>query len=48
MEKSVGVAPIVTLLSLTIGFRVAGFVGVLISIPLVITLQVLFKKKFLA
>ncbi len=47
MEKSVGVAPIITLLSLTIGFRIAGVPGVLISVPVVITLQVLIKRKFL-
>ncbi len=47
MEKSVGVSPIITLLALTIGFKVAGIVGVLISIPVVITLQVLAKKRFL-
>ncbi|MGD8744466.1 MAG: AI-2E family transporter [Candidatus Woesebacteria bacterium] len=44
MEKSVGVHPVIILLALTIGFRLAGVVGVLISIPLVITIQVLVKK----
>jgi predicted PurR-regulated permease PerM len=48
MERSVGVTPVVTLLSLTIGFRVAGIAGVLISIPIVITLQVLARRRFLA
>lgn len=47
MEKSVGVSPIIILLALTIGFKIAGVSGVLISIPIVITLQVLAKRKFL-
>jgi predicted PurR-regulated permease PerM len=48
MEKSVGVNPIITLLSLTIGFKVAGVVGVIISVPLVITIRVLVKEYMLA
>ena len=43
MEKSVGVNPIVTLLSLAIGFNLAGIVGSLISIPVFITLRELMK-----
>lgn len=44
MEKSVGVSPIVVLLALAIGARLAGIVGVIISVPMVITLQVLAKE----
>lgn len=44
MEKSVGVSPLITLIALTIGARLAGIVGVIISVPMVITLQVLAKK----
>lgn len=47
MEKSVGVPPIITLVSLAVGLKLAGLTGVLISIPIVITLQVLAKRKFL-
>ncbi|MBI3397281.1 AI-2E family transporter [Candidatus Woesebacteria bacterium] len=47
MEKSVGVNPIVTLLALTIGFRLFGFTGVLLSIPVVITTRVLLNEKVL-
>ncbi|MGB6882330.1 MAG: AI-2E family transporter [Microgenomates group bacterium] len=43
MEKSVGVSPIITLLSLTVGFKIASVVGALVSIPVVISLQVLAK-----
>jgi predicted PurR-regulated permease PerM len=47
MEKSVGVNPIITLLALTIGFRIAGVVGTIISVPVVITMRVLSKEYFL-
>lgn len=47
MERSVGVAPIITLLALAIGSQIAGITGVLISIPVVITLRILLKKRFL-
>ena len=47
MEKSVGVSPIITLLALAIGARVAGIVGMIISVPSVITLQVLIKQYFI-
>lgn len=41
MEKSTGVSPIVTLISLAVGFRLAGIVGMMISIPVVIIVQTL-------
>jgi len=44
MQKSVGVNPVITLLALAIGFRVAGLVGILISLPVVITVQVVAKQ----
>lgn len=44
MERTVGVSPIITLLALAIGFRIAGVVGVVISVPLVLTIQVLSKE----
>lgn len=40
MEKSAGLHPVVTLLSLLVGFKIAGVVGALLSVPVVITLQV--------
>jgi len=48
MEKSVGVNPIITLLALAIGFRLAGVVGVVMSIPVVISVQVLVKEYLLS
>ncbi len=41
MEKSTGVSPIVTLIALAVGYRVAGIIGMIISIPLVIIAQTL-------
>jgi len=46
MEKSVGVTPIVTLIALTIGFRLFGVVGALISVPVVITAQTIMRYYF--
>ncbi len=46
MEKSTGVSPIVTLLSLAIGFRLAGIVGMIISIPIVIIIQSMIGNKY--
>ncbi len=46
MEKSVGVSPIITLMALAIGQRFAGVVGMIISVPLVITIHVLIKEYF--
>lgn len=48
MEKSVGVNPIITLLSLSVGLKLAGVVGAIISIPIVITLEVLVKEYLVA
>ncbi len=47
MEKSVGANPIVSLLSLTIGFDLMGIMGAFISIPVVLALQVLAHEYFL-
>lgn len=44
MQKSAGISPIATLLSIAIGAKLAGIVGVLISVPVLITLQVLLKE----
>ena len=44
MERSVGVSPIITLLSLAIGAKLAGVAGVIIAVPILITIQVLAKE----
>lgn len=46
MEKSTGVSPIIVLLSLAIGAKLAGITGMVISIPIVIIIQTLLQKKF--
>lgn len=43
-QRSTGVSPIVTLLALSIGFKLAGMVGLLISVPVFITASVLIKE----
>lgn len=45
MEKSAGVSPIVTLVALAVGYRLAGIVGMIISIPIVIIIQTLFVPQ---
>lgn len=47
MEKSVGVSPIITLLSLIIGFKLAGIPGALLSVPVTITFKVLLDELYL-
>lgn len=46
MEKSTGVSPIVTLLSLAVGAKLAGITGMIISIPIVIIIQTLLQNRF--
>ena len=46
MKRSTGIHPVITLLALTIGFRLAGVVGLLISIPVYIIALVLLKEFF--
>lgn len=46
MEKSAHISPIITLLSLAVGFRLAGIVGVVISIPVVIIVKTLLEVRF--
>jgi len=44
MEKTVGVNPIVTLLAMAIGFKLAGIIGILISIPCVVSIYALSEE----
>lgn len=44
MKQSVGISPIITLLSLLVGFKIAGVVGAILSVPMVITLQVFLSE----
>lgn len=46
MQKSTGVNPVITLLLLAVGFRLAGIVGVIIAIPLFISLRVIADEYY--
>lgn len=43
MKRSLGFSPLVTILSLMIGGRLAGFVGAVLAVPIVLVLQVLLR-----
>lgn len=43
MQRSVGVNPVVSLVALIIGFKLAGVVGALLAVPVLLTLTVLFS-----
>lgn len=45
MQHSTGIHPIITLLSLAIGFKLVGVIGILIAVPVYITLQVLVQER---
>ena len=47
MQKSVGLNPVVTLLALSIGFKIQGVSGALISIPIILSLSVLLNEVLL-
>lgn len=47
MEKSIGISPVITLFALSVGFRLAGIVGIIISMPVVITIQILIQQGVL-
>lgn len=47
MEKSTGVHPIITLFALAVGFKLLGFIGILIAVPVFITFQVLVQNHVL-
>lgn len=46
MEKSTGVSPIIILISLAVGYRLAGISGMIISIPVVIIIQTFIQERF--
>ncbi len=46
MQRSAGVNPIITLVALAIGYNLAGIVGLLISVPCAITLEVLTRELY--
>ena len=48
MEKSVGVSPLIILLALAIGFRIAGVIGAILAVPATITIQILASEYLLS
>lgn len=46
MQKAAGVNPLATILGLTIGFKIAGIVGAVLAIPLVLVIQVVASEIF--
>jgi predicted PurR-regulated permease PerM len=48
MQKQTGINPIITLLVLAIGARLAGLLGLLISVPVYITMQVITRQYFVS
>lgn len=44
MEKSVGINPLIILLAITIGFRLGGIPGIIVSVPIIINLQVMWQE----
>lgn len=44
MQKTAGVSPLVTLISLGVGFRVAGIAGAVLAVPIVLTLEVIVSE----
>lgn len=47
MKKTTGLSPIIIILSLWVGARLMGFLGILLAIPLVLTIQVVLKEYLL-
>ncbi len=46
MEKTTGVNPLVTILSLAIGFKLGGIVGAILAVPVVLLVQVVASEVF--
>lgn len=44
MEKAVGINPLVVILSLAIGFKLAGVLGAILAVPVVLVMQVVFQE----
>lgn len=46
MEKTAGINPLVTILSLAIGFKLGGVVGAILAVPVVLLIQVVASEVF--
>ncbi|MCL5019991.1 MAG: AI-2E family transporter [Patescibacteria group bacterium] len=43
MRRAVGLSPLITILALAVGGRLAGVIGALISVPIIVVLQIILK-----
>lgn len=48
MEKAVGVNPLVTILSLAIGFKLGGAVGAIFAVPIILLIRVVASEAFVS
>lgn len=46
MERSVGVRPLLTIIALAVGFKLAGVIGAILAIPVVLVVQVIWREFF--
>jgi len=46
MEKTTGVNPLVSILALMIGFKIAGATGAVLSIPIVLVIQIIATEVY--
>jgi predicted PurR-regulated permease PerM len=46
MKKAVGVNPLVTIISLAVGFKLGGMIGAILAVPIVLLLQVVASEVF--
>lgn len=46
MQRSIGVNPLVTILSLAVGFKIAGVTGAILAVPFYLLLETIFSELF--
>jgi predicted PurR-regulated permease PerM len=44
MQKTIGVSPLAILVAILVGFKLAGIFGILLSVPIVATINVVIKE----
>jgi predicted PurR-regulated permease PerM len=44
MKKKVGISPVVTIISMLIGVRIFGIIGIIIAVPLAVALSIFLKE----
>jgi predicted PurR-regulated permease PerM len=47
VKKTLGVNPLITIIALAVGFKIGGIAGAILSLPVYLTLEVLFKEFLL-